>query len=183
MSMTLPSYTSGTSEVPLLGMTIGAMLDRTAEKYPDTEALVALHQDIRWTYKEFVAKVNEAARAFMAIGVKRGDRVGIWSPNRYEWTVTQFATAKVGAILVNINPAYGVHELDYAMNLAGISVLVTADSFKASDYRKMVYDLAPELKAATPGKLKAQKVPELRAVVNLDEDKHDGMWTLSLIHI
>ena len=128
MSMTLPSYTSGTSEVPLLGMTIGAMLDRTAEKYPDTEALVALHQDIRWTYKEFVAKVNEAARAFMAIGVKRGDRVGIWSPNRYEWTVTQFATAKVGAILVNINPAYGVHELDYAMNLAGISVLVTASS-------------------------------------------------------
>ena len=177
MSMTLPSYTSGTSEVPLLGMTIGAMLDRTAEKYPDTEALVALHQDIRWTYKEFVAKVNEAARAFMAIGVKRGDRVGIWSPNRYEWTVTQFATAKVGAILVNINPAYGVHELDYAMNLAGISVLVTADSFKASDYRKMVYDLAPELKAATPGKLKAQKVPELRAVINLDKDKHDGMWT------
>ena len=95
MSKTLPSYTSGTAEVPLLGMTIGAMLDRTAEKYPDTEALVALHQDIHWTYKEFVEKVNEAARAFMAIGVKRGDRVGIWSPNRYEWTVTQFATASL----------------------------------------------------------------------------------------
>ena len=133
MSMTLPSYTSGTTEVPLLGRTIGAMLYRTAEKYPDTEALVALHQDIRWTYKEFVAKVNEAARAFMAIGVKRGDRVGIWSPNRYEWTVTQFATAQVGANMVNINPAYGVHDLDSAMNLAGISVRVTADSFKASD--------------------------------------------------
>ncbi|MBO6851949.1 MAG: AMP-binding protein, partial [Marinobacter sp.] len=177
MNNTLPSYTSGTSETPLLGMTIGEMLDRTAEKYPNTEALVALHQDIRWTYKEFVDKVNEAARAFLAIGVERGDRVGIWSPNRYEWTVTQFATAKVGAILVNINPAYGVHELDYAMNLAGISVLVTADSFKASDYRKMVYDLAPELKTATPGKLQAQKVPELRAVINLDKDQHDGMWT------
>ncbi|HET8801204.1 MAG TPA: AMP-binding protein, partial [Marinobacter sp.] len=181
MSKTLPSYypsyTSGTSEVPLLGMTIGEMLDRTADKYPNTEALVCLHQDIRWTYKEFVEKVNEAARAFLAIGVKRGDRVGIWSPNRYEWTVTQFATAKVGAILVNINPAYGVHELDYALNLAGISVLVSADSFKTSDYRKMIYDLAPELKASTPGKLKAQKVPELRAVVNLDKDRHDGMWT------
>src|SRR6056297_858762 len=126
MTMMLPSYTSGTSENPLLGMTIGAMLDRTAGQYPDTEALVSLHQDIRWTYKEFLAKVNEAARAFMAIGVERGERVGIWSPNRYEWTVTQFATAKVGAILVNINPAYGVHELQYALNLAGITVLVTA---------------------------------------------------------
>lgn len=126
MNMTLPSYTSGTSDTPLLGMTIGDMLDRTAEQYPDTEALVCLHQDIRWTYRELVEKVDEAARAFMAIGVKRGDRVGIWSPNRYEWAVTQFATAKVGAILVNINPAYGVHELEYAMNLAGISVLVTA---------------------------------------------------------
>jgi len=175
--MTLPSYSSGTSDKPLLGMTIGAMLDRTAEKYPNTEALVCLHQNIRWTYKEFVEKVNEAARAFMAIGVKRGERVGIWSPNRYQWTVTQFATAKVGAILVNINPAYGVHELEYAMNLAGIAVLVTADSFKASDYRKMIYALAPELQTARPGRLKAQKVPELRGVINLDKRKHDGMWT------
>ncbi|KEF32832.1 Acetoacetyl-CoA synthetase [Marinobacter nitratireducens] len=177
MSKTLPSYTSGTAEVPLLGMTIGEMLDRTAEKYPDTEALVCLHQDIRWTYREFVEKVNEAARAFMAIGVKRGDRVGIWAPNRYEWTVTQFATAKVGAILVNINPAYGVHELKYAMNLAGISVLVTADSFKASNYREMIYELAPELKRSAPGKLKAENVADLRAVINVHEDSHDGMWT------
>lgn len=177
MSKTLPSYTSGTAEAPLLGMTIGEMLDRTAAKYPDTEALVCLHQDIRWTYKEFVDKINEAARAFMAIGVKPGDRVGIWSPNRYEWTVTQFATAKVGAILVNINPAYGVHELEYAMNLAGISVLVTANSFKASNYREMLYQLAPELKDSAPGTVKAQRVPELRAVINLDQARHDGMWT------
>ncbi|BES71375.1 AMP-binding protein [Marinobacter nanhaiticus D15-8W] len=177
MNITLPSYTSGTSETPLLGMTIGAMLDRTAATFPDTEALVCLHQDIRWTYREFVDKVNEAARGFLAIGVKQGDRVGIWSPNRYEWTVTQFATAKVGAILVNINPAYGMHELEFAMNLAGVSVLVTADSFKASDYRKTLYELAPELKAAKPGELKAARLPELRAVINLDADKHDGMWT------
>jgi len=181
MSKTLPSsfpsYSSGTSDTPLLGMTIGEMLDRTAEKYPDTEALVCLHQDIRWTYKEFVEKVNEAARAFMAIGVKRGDRVGIWSPNRYEWTVTQFATAKVGAILVNINPAYGMHELEYAMNLAGISVLVTADSFKASNYRQTLYDLAPELKTCQPGEVKARRLQDLSAVINLDTEKHDGMWT------
>ena len=166
MSKTLPSYTSGTAEVPLLGMTIGEMLDRTAEKYPDNEALVCLHQDIRWTYKEFVEKVADAARAFMAIGVKRGDRVGIWSPNRYEWTVTQFATAKVGAILVNINPAYGVHELQYALNLAGITVLVTADSFKASNYREMIYELPPALKRSAPGKLTAAPVPATRAVIN-----------------
>ncbi len=177
MNQTLPSYSSGVSETPLLGMTIGDMLDRTAIQFPDTEALVCLHQDIRWTYKEFVEKVNEAARAFMAIGVKRGDRVGIWAPNRYEWTVTQFATAKIGAILVNINPAYGMHELEYAMNLAGISVLVTADSFKASNYRETLYQLAPELKTGTPGELRTQRLPDLRAVVNLDTKKHDGMWT------
>ncbi|PXX92370.1 AMP-binding protein [Marinobacter vulgaris] len=171
-----PSYTSGTSETPLLGMTIGEMLDRTAEKYPDTEALVALHQNIRWTYKEFQQKVNEAARAFMAIGVERGDRVGIWSPNRYEWTVTQFATAKVGAILVNINPAYGVHELEYALNLAGMRFLVTADSFKTSDYRKMIYELAPELHASQPGKLKSRRLEKLEGVINLDQRSHEGMW-------
>ncbi|MDN6319883.1 MAG: AMP-binding protein [Marinobacter sp.] len=177
LNQAMPSYTSGTSKAPLLGMTIGEMLDHTAGKYPDTEALVCLHQNIRWTYKEFVAKVNEAARAFLTIGVKRGDRVGIWAPNRYEWTVTQFATAKIGAILVNINPAYGMHELEYAMNLSGISVLVTADSFKASDYRKALYDLAPEIKASTPGKIKAQRLPDLRAVINLDTEKHAGMWS------
>ncbi|MAO11930.1 MULTISPECIES: AMP-binding protein [unclassified Marinobacter] len=181
MSKTLPSYnpsyTSSTADKPLLGMTIGDMLDRTAERFPNNDALVCLHQDIRWTYKEFVDKVNEAARAFMAIGVKRGDRVGIWSPNRYEWTVTQFATAKVGAILVNINPAYGVHELQYALNLAGITTLVTADSFKASNYREMIYELAPELKCSAPGKLKADHLPDLRAVINMHDDKHDGMWT------
>nr|WP_228259096.1 AMP-binding protein [Marinobacter sp. JH2] len=175
--MTLPSYTSGVADKPLLGMTIGDMLDRTAQQYPDNEALVCLHQGIRWSYREFVEKVNEAARAFLAIGVKKGDRVGIWSPNRYEWTVTQFATAKVGAILVNINPSYGVHELQYALNLAGISVLVTADSFKASNYREMLYQLVPELKQSEPGKLNAEDVPDLRAVINVHEDKHDGMWT------
>ncbi|MEC7815400.1 MAG: AMP-binding protein [Pseudomonadota bacterium] len=177
MSKTLPSYTSGIADKPLLGMTIGDMLDRTAGQFPDNEALVCLHQDIRWTYREFVEKVDEAARALMAIGVRRGDRVGIWSPNRYEWTVTQFATAKVGAILVNINPAYGVHELNYAMNLAGISVLVTADSFKTSNYREMLYELAPELKRSAPGKLKADNVPDLRAVINVHPEQHDGMWT------
>ncbi len=179
MSQPLPSYSSGTSETPLLGVTIGEMLDKTATQYPETEALVCLHQNIRWTYKEFVEKVNEAARAFISIGVKRGDRIGIWAPNRYEWTVTQFATAKIGAILVNINPAYGMYELEYAMNLAGISILVTADSFKASNYREILYQLAPELKGGTPGKLKIQRLPDLLAVINMDTNPHQGMWTWS----
>ncbi len=177
MSKPLPSYTSGTAEVPLLGMTIGDMLDRTAEKFPDTEALVCLHQNIRWTYREFVERVDQAARAFMAIGVNAGDRVGIWSPTRFEWTLTQFATAKVGAILVNINPAYGVHELEYALNLAGVRVLVTADSFKASNYSAMLYELAPELAHCAPGELDARRVPGLGALVNVGPDRREGMWS------
>ncbi len=173
---TLPSYTSGTSSKPLLGMTIGDMFDATANRYPDNDALIVLHQGIRWTYKELQEQVNRCARAFLAIGVQRGDRVGIWSPNRYEWTLTQFATAKIGAILVNINPAYRTHELEYALNQSEASYLVTADSFKASDYRSMLYELAPELKMCAEGQLKSQKLPLLKGVINLDEKKHPGMW-------
>ncbi|MGP4842687.1 AMP-binding protein [Marinobacter sp. 1Y8] len=177
MSTALPSYTSGTSEKPLIGMTIGDMFDRTAERFPDNDALIALHQNIRWTYREFQQKVNQCARALLAIGVKPGDRIGIWSPNRYEWTVTQFATAKAGAILVNINPAYGIHELEYALNLAGTRFVVTADSFKASDYRSMFYELAPELKNCAPGQLKAERVKQLEGVINMANERHEGMWS------
>ncbi|WP_152206291.1 AMP-binding protein [Marinobacter changyiensis] len=177
MNPILPSYTSGISDKPLLGMTIGDMLDRTSGQFPDNDALIALHQNIRWTYREFQAEVNRCARAFLAIGAKRGDRVGIWSPNRYEWTVTQFATAKIGAILVNINPAYGVHELEYALNLAGTRFLVTADAFKASDYRAMLYELAPELKNCPPGQLESERLSQLEGIINLDTRPHDGMWS------
>lgn len=100
------SYISGTSSKPLLGICIGDMLDESAQRFPQQDALIVLHQNIRFTYQEFQAKVEECARAFMALGVQKRDRVGIWSPNRHEWTITQFATAKIGAILVNINPSY-----------------------------------------------------------------------------
>ncbi|QEW06423.1 AMP-binding protein [Nitrincola iocasae] len=173
---TLPSYTSGTSEKPLLGMTIGDMFDATVNRYPDNDALIVLHQNIRWTYKELHSQVNLCARAFLAAGVRRGDRVAIWSPNRYEWTLTQFATAKIGAILVNINPAYRTHELEYALNQSESRYLVTADSFKASDYRGMLYELAPELKMCAEGQLDSQKLPLLKGVINLDDHKHPGMW-------
>ncbi|MEQ8692315.1 MAG: AMP-binding protein, partial [Pseudomonadales bacterium] len=177
MNQALPSYTSGTSETPLLGMTIGEMLDNTVAMFPDTEALVVLHQDIRWTYSDLQQRVNEASRALLAIGLERGDRVGIWSPNRYEWTVTQFATAKVGAVLVNINPAYGVRELEYALNLSGVRFLVTADRFKTSDYRNMLYELAPELKNRQSDRLQPRRLPNLEGVINLDKQSHEGMWT------
>lgn len=120
---TLPSYTSSTAEKPLLGMTIGDKFDQIAAQYPDNDALIALHQNIHWSYRELQQEVNRCARALLAIGVQKGDRVGIWAPNCSEWTLTQFATAKIGAILVNINPSYRTHELEYALNQSGARFL------------------------------------------------------------
>ncbi|MCA1772518.1 MAG: AMP-binding protein, partial [Halomonas sp.] len=175
-ALTLPSYTSSTADKPLLGMTIGDKFDQIAAQYPDNDALIALHQNIHWRYRELQEEVNRCARALLAIGVKKGDRVGIWAPNCSEWTVTQFATAKIGAILVNINPSYRTHELEYALNQSGARFLVTANSFKTSDYGAMLYELAPELDTCTAGKLSSQKLPELECIINLSADKHDGMW-------
>ncbi len=176
MSNTLPSYTSSTADKPLIGMTIGDKFDEIANQYPDNDALIVLHQNIHWSYRELQQQVNQCARALMALGVRKGDRVGVWSPNCSEWTVSQFATAKIGAILVNINPAYRTHELEYALNQSGARFLITADSFKSSDYRGMLYELAPELKASVEGKLKSQKLPDLECVINLSSEKHAGMW-------
>lgn len=169
------SYVSGTSEKPLLGITIGDMLDLATAKYPDELAFVGVHQNIRWTYTELLKEVDDCARALMSINVQKGDRVGIWSPNRYEWMVTQFATAKIGAILVNINPSYRLHELEYALNHSGCRVLVIADQFKKSNYTEMIYQLAPELKESDPGKLNAEKVPQLKMVIRLHESRSPGM--------
>ena len=125
----LPSYSNGPSTVPLLGDTIGANLDRTAARVGDHEALVECATGRRWTYEQLVSDVDRLARAFLAHGVAQGDRVGIWAPNCAEWVFVQYATAKLGAILVNINPAYRTHELSYVLEQAGISVLVAAPSF------------------------------------------------------
>lgn len=172
----IPSYTSGPSTKPLIGMTIGDKFDEIATTYPDNDALIVRHQGIRLTYAELKQRVDEAARAFLAIGVKRGDRVGMWSPNCAQWTITQFATAKVGAILVNVNPAYRLHELEYAMNQSEAKFLVTADSFKSSNYSQMLYDLAPELKTCAEGELQSEKMPNLKGIINLSAEKMDGMW-------
>lgn len=145
----VPSYSSGLAEVPLLGDTIGDNLDRTARAYPERDALVDHATGRRWTYREFVADVDALALGLLARGVKKGDRVGIWSPNCPEWTLLQYASAKIGAILVNINPAYRSHELEYVLNQAGVSTLVSAERFKTSDYAGMIREVRPRCASLT----------------------------------
>ena len=169
------SYVSGISDKPLLGLTIGDLFDETVNTYPDHDALIVRHQSLRYTYRALQEAVNRCARGLMESGVEKGDRVGIWSPNCAEWTITQFATSKIGAILVNINPSYRVHELAYALTQSGCSALVIAPSFKSSDYTAMIRELAPELDHARPGELQSIKLPELRTVIRLAPDKVPGM--------
>src|SRR5215211_6153494 len=135
------SYAHGVSDVPLLGETIGANLERTVARFGDREAVVSCHQGVRLTYAELDAGVDRLASGLIAAGVAKGDRVGIWAPNCVEWVLVQFATAKVGAILVNINPAYRTHELEYALRQSGVKLLVSARAFKTSDYMAMVEEV------------------------------------------
>ncbi|WP_433290051.1 AMP-binding protein [Pseudonocardia sp. CA-142604] len=148
----VPSYASGTSDVPLLGDTIGDNLDRTASTYPDGEALVEVPTGRRWTYTQLRDDVDVVAMGLLAAGLGKGDRVGIWAPNVAEWTLIQYATAKIGVVLVNINPAYRTHELEFVLKQAGVSVLVAAVSFKTSDYAGMIEQVRPDC-------------PELRQVI------------------
>jgi fatty-acyl-CoA synthase len=141
------SYSHGASRIPLLGETIGDNLERTASTLGDREALVSCHQGTRYTYAELDGEVNQVARALLDAGIERGDRVGIWSPNCAEWVLVQYATAKVGAILVNLNPAYRAHELAYALSQSGVRLLVSAGEFKGSDYREMVEEVRSGLDA------------------------------------
>src|SRR5262252_4798760 len=139
------SYVHGASETPFIGDTIGVYFDRVAERFADRDALIVRHQQIRWTYGELKERVDAFAAGLLALGLRRGDRIGVWSPNNAEWVITQFATAKVGLILVNINPAYRVTELEYALNKAGCVALVTAARFKSSDYLVMLDEVRPLL--------------------------------------
>ncbi|MGZ4687827.1 AMP-binding protein, partial [Oryzihumus sp.] len=149
--MTTPealSYSSGTSQTALLGDTIGDNLARTVARFGDRDALVDLPSGRRWTYRELDAAVDELARGLLGRGIAAGDRVGIWSPNCAEWTLLQYATAKVGAVLVNVNPAYRSHELAYVVKQSGMRMLVSAVAHKTSDYRGMVEEVrvdCPEL--------------------------------------
>ncbi|MEV4621581.1 AMP-binding protein [Asanoa sp. NPDC049573] len=158
--MTQLAYASGPSDTELLADTIGQNLARTVERFPDRDALVDVPSGRRWTYRELAADVDELARALLGIGVGKGDRVGIWAPNRPEWVLVQYATAAIGAIMVNINPAYRRHEVGFVLRQSGISVLVSALRHKGSDYREMVESVAGEC-------------PALRTVAYLD----DPTWT------
>jgi fatty-acyl-CoA synthase len=169
------SYVHGASGTPLIGDTIGVYFDRIAERFAECDALIVRHQQIRWTYGELKERVDAFAAGLLALGLKRGDRVGIWSPNNAEWVITQFATAKAGLILVNINPAYRLAELEYALNKAACVALVTAVRFKSSDYLAMLRELAPELTLAPPGNLHAPQLPELRLVITIGAHSELGM--------
>jgi len=149
MPRTMPetSYASGTSTVPLLGETIDANLKKAVERFGDREAVVDVAAGRRLTYRELDAEVERVARGLLARGVEKGDRVGIWAPNLLEWFLVQYATARIGAILVNINPAYRTHEVGYVLEQAGISTLVAAPSFRTSDYRAMIDEVRPRVPA------------------------------------
>ncbi|MDR2315830.1 MAG: AMP-binding protein [Pseudomonas sp.] len=165
--MSQPSYTRGRQDQALLTQTIGQAFDATVARCTDSEALVSRHQGLRYSWRQLAEQVDTHARALMALGVNTGDRVGIWSPNCAQWCILQLASAKVGAILVNINPAYRVGELEYVLRQSGCRWLVCADAFKTSDYHAMVQELAPELASATPGELACERLPELRGVISL----------------
>ncbi len=170
------SYASGASERPLLGVTIPHFFDRVVADHGGREALVSVHQEIRLTYSQLAERVNELARAFIASGFSRGDRVGIWSPNNVEWTLVQYATAKAGLILVNINPAYRVHELAYVLEQSGCKGLVIQNRFKTSDYVAMLGEVCPELESAAPGALRSAKFPELGTIVSTTESETNGIF-------
>jgi len=171
------SYTSGTSDKPLLGMTIGDQFDLTTTTYPDNPALIARQQNIRLTYRALQAQVNQCAKGLLQLGFQKGQRIGIWSPNRAEWTIAQFATSKIGVVLVNINPSYRLHELEYVLKQSGCSAIIISPTFKTSNYTEMVQTLAPELQHSEPGQLKAEKLPELTTVIRMTSEKIPGMFT------
>ena len=175
------SYYCGESSTQIIYRTIGEYMDDIVAKYPDNEALVVRHQNIRWTYSQFREEVDRLATGLLALGIEPGDRVGIWGPNSYEWATVQFATARVGAIMVCINPAYRLHELEYALNKVECKAIVTAESFKTSDYLKLLENLAPELARCEPGQLRAPKLPHLTTVIRMGSDKTPGMYNFDAV--
>jgi fatty-acyl-CoA synthase len=177
----IPSYSHGTCDTPLLGETIGVNFDRAVRRFAEKDALIVRHQQIRWSYGELAERVEAFAAGFIALGFKPGERVGIWAPNNAEWVLTQFATAKAGLILVNINPAYRLPELEYALRTVGCKALITATALKTSDYIEMLSTLLPELADSEPGALTAKALPGLRWVIRLGDEPSAGMLNFSQI--
>ena len=174
------SYVHGASATPLIGETIGNYFDAAAERWRDNDALVVRHQEVRWSYGELRQRVDDFTAGLLALGLEPGERVGIWSPNNAEWVLAQLATAKAGLVLVNINPAYRLTELEYALNKVGCTALITAARFKTSDYIAMLRELAPELDSAEPGALRAARLPELRSVIRIGSEER-GMYAFDQV--
>nr|WP_235548296.1 AMP-binding protein [Noviherbaspirillum sp. Root189] len=169
------SIDRGSTDIPLIEQTIGDFFDAMAARVPDNAALVSCHQQLRYSYRELQREANRLASALLAIGIRPGDRVGIWSHNNAQWLLTQIATAKAGVVLVNINPAYRIAELEYALNKVGCKALITMTSFKTSDYLAMVREIMPEIVASSPGQLKASRAPSLSTVIHLGECDEPGI--------
>jgi fatty-acyl-CoA synthase len=175
------AFVRGATDVPLTEATIGQFLRDTALSFPDRPAVVFRDQGVRWTWKEFDERVDRLAAGLLSLGIVKGDRVGIWSPNRFEWLLTQFATARIGAVLVNINPAYRVSELEYALRKVGCKALVTAEQFKKSNYISMLLDIAPELATQQAGELQCARLPELRTVISVGDPDIQGVLPFSVV--
>ncbi len=169
------SYVHGASDKQLIGQTIGRYFDEACSRHSSREALVVRHQNVRLTYGELRQKVDALACGLRRLGLQPGERIGIWSQNNVEWALTQFATAKAGLVLVNINPAYRRSELEYALNKVGCRALILSPSFKSSDYLAMLGDLAPELSHCEAGLLRAHKMPSLEIVIRMGVDHTPGM--------
>ncbi|MFC6301130.1 AMP-binding protein [Pseudomonas sp. CCM 7893] len=168
------SYSRGAQDKALLAETIGQAFDRTVAAYPEGEALVVRHQHLRYTWRQLADAVDLHARALLALGLQAGDRLGIWAPNCAQWCISQVASAKLGVILVNINPAYRSSELEYVLKQSGCQWLVCAGSFKSSDYHGMLQELVPELAEHPIGELRCDLLPELRGVISLDPRPPSG---------
>ena len=168
------SYFHRATAVPLLNDTLGGALDKAAARWPDREAVVIRDQGVRQTFAALQQEVDRLAAGLIALGLELGDRVGLWSPNRIEWVLTQYATAKAGLILVNINPGYRAGELEYALNKVECKALITADQFKTTHYIGILRELALELGHCPPGALRSVRLPHLRMVIHFADTDEPG---------
>ena len=171
------SYVRGPSQPPLAYITIPQLLRDAVSRFGSRDAAVFLEQGIRFSYDDLEREVDKLASGLLALGLEKGDRVGIWSPNRFEWLLSQFATARVGLVLVNINPAYRLGELEHALNKVGCRALISASSFRSSDFAGMIRKLCPELERSEPGRLHAERLPELRSVIIMGKERIVGAYS------
>lgn len=173
------SYAYGTSQQPLLGMTIGDKFDQACLQYADQDAVVSVHQNVRLSYQQLQEKVNAFACSLIKLGLKKGDRLGIWSPNCVEWTISQFAAFKAGIILVNLNPSYKSSELEFVLNKVSCKALIIASNFKTTDYQEILTKIAPEIQRAQDKVLNSAQLPHLKSVIKIDEAEQVGFHRFS----